>query len=45
MKELDLEGLAITDLAPRIKKKEISPVELTKLFLHRIERWNPVLNA
>ncbi len=45
MKELELESLSITDLAPRIKKKEISPVELTKLFLERIERLNPVLNA
>ncbi|TAJ83469.1 hypothetical protein EPO44_17005 [bacterium] len=45
MKELELESLSITDLAPRVKKKEISPVELTRLFLERIERWNPVLNA
>lgn len=45
MKEPDLQGLTIDDLSPRIRKKEISPVELTKLFLDRIERLNPVLNA
>lgn len=45
MKELNLQGLTIDDLSPRIRKKEISPVELTKLFLDRIERLNPVLNA
>lgn len=45
MKELDLQGLTIDELSPRIRKKEISPVELTKLFLDRIERLNPVLNA
>lgn len=45
MKELNLQALTIDDLSPRIRKKEISPVELTKLFLDRIERLNPVLNA
>lgn len=35
----------ITKLAPRLKKKEISPVELTRDCLERIEKLNPELNA
>ena len=45
MQERDLEGLTIADLSPRIKNGEISPVELTRLFLERIHRLNPILNA
>ncbi|HEV8719463.1 MAG TPA: amidase [Candidatus Binatia bacterium] len=41
----DLESLTIAGLAPEIKSRKISPVELTRLFLDRIERLNPVLNA
>ena len=41
----DLEKLTIAGLAPEIKSRKISPVELTRLFLDRIERLNPVLNA
>src|ERR1700722_3588067 len=35
----------ITDLAPRLRRKEISPVELTQACLNRIEQQNPALNA
>jgi aspartyl-tRNA(Asn)/glutamyl-tRNA(Gln) amidotransferase subunit A len=35
----------IVDLAPRIRRKEISPLELTRACLDRIERLNPTLNA
>jgi aspartyl-tRNA(Asn)/glutamyl-tRNA(Gln) amidotransferase subunit A len=35
----------IVDLAPRLRRKEISPVELTRACLHRIEKLNPTLNA
>jgi aspartyl-tRNA(Asn)/glutamyl-tRNA(Gln) amidotransferase subunit A len=35
----------ITELAPRLKRKEISPVELTQACLDRIEKLNPGLNA
>src|ERR1700691_1631595 len=35
----------IADLAPRLRRKEISPVELTRLCLDRIEKLNPALNA
>jgi len=35
----------IVDLAPRLRRKEISPVELTRACLDRIEQLNPSLNA
>jgi aspartyl-tRNA(Asn)/glutamyl-tRNA(Gln) amidotransferase subunit A len=35
----------ITELAPRLRRKEISPVELTRDCLNRIEKLNPSLNA
>ena len=45
MTEDDLENVTIAEIAPRIKSGEISPVELTDLFLERIARLNPALNA
>jgi aspartyl-tRNA(Asn)/glutamyl-tRNA(Gln) amidotransferase subunit A len=35
----------ITELAPRLRRKEVSPLELTRDCLHRIEKLNPALNA
>jgi aspartyl-tRNA(Asn)/glutamyl-tRNA(Gln) amidotransferase subunit A len=35
----------ITELAPRLRRKEVSPVELTRDCLDRIEKLNPALNA
>jgi aspartyl-tRNA(Asn)/glutamyl-tRNA(Gln) amidotransferase subunit A len=35
----------ILELASRLRRKEISPVELTRACLERIERLNPTLNA
>jgi aspartyl-tRNA(Asn)/glutamyl-tRNA(Gln) amidotransferase subunit A len=35
----------IIELAPRLRSKEISPVELTRDCLERIEKLNPTLNA
>ena len=35
----------ITQLAPLIRRRELSPVELTELFLERIELYNLALNA
>jgi aspartyl-tRNA(Asn)/glutamyl-tRNA(Gln) amidotransferase subunit A len=35
----------ILDLAPRLRRKEVSPVELTRACLDRIEKRNPTLNA
>lgn len=41
----DLEQLTISRLAHQIEKRELSPVEVTQLFLERIHALNPVLNA
>src|SRR2546430_14538603 len=35
----------IAGLAPEIRNRKVSPVEVTRLFLERIERINPILNA
>ncbi|HSE87084.1 MAG TPA: amidase [Candidatus Binatia bacterium] len=45
MKEFDLPGLTISEIAPLIRKKQISPLELTRRYLDRIEKLNPLLNA
>jgi aspartyl-tRNA(Asn)/glutamyl-tRNA(Gln) amidotransferase subunit A len=37
--------LTIARLAPRLRRKEISPLELTKYLLERISRLQPALNA
>jgi len=36
---------SVSELAPRVRTKEISPVEITRECLSRIERLNPSLNA
>jgi len=36
---------SILTLGPRLRRKEISPVELTRACLERIEKLNPSLNA
>lgn len=36
---------SISELAPRLRRKEISPVEITQDCLSRIEKLNPALNA
>ena len=35
----------IVELAPRLRRKEVSPVDLTRACLDRIEKLNPELNA
>ena len=45
MNAQNLENLTIAGLAPEIKNRSVSPVEVTRLFLERIERVNPLLNA
>jgi aspartyl-tRNA(Asn)/glutamyl-tRNA(Gln) amidotransferase subunit A len=45
MKALDPEGLTIQEVSSQIKRKKVSPVELTALFLERIKKLNPTLNA
>jgi aspartyl-tRNA(Asn)/glutamyl-tRNA(Gln) amidotransferase subunit A len=42
---MEIQSLTIAEAAARIKGGEISPVDLTRLFLERIERLNPALNA
>ncbi len=37
--------MTISELAPKIKARKVSPVELTRAVLDRIERLNPSLNA
>ena len=37
--------LTIAELAPQLRRREISPVEITHQCLERIERLNPTLNA
>ena len=41
----DLPALSIQDAADLIRRKKISPVELTKACLARIDQFNPALNA
>ncbi|HEX5078779.1 MAG TPA: amidase [Geminicoccaceae bacterium] len=41
----ELAFATITELAPRLAAKEISPVELTDAVLARIERYDPDLNS
>jgi Asp-tRNA(Asn)/Glu-tRNA(Gln) amidotransferase A subunit family amidase len=41
----DLCWLPASDLAPAIKRRKVSPVEIMKAVLDRIERLNPRLNA
>lgn len=45
MKNRDLQDLTVSGTAKLIKAKELSPNELTKLFLERVHRFNPTLNA
>jgi aspartyl-tRNA(Asn)/glutamyl-tRNA(Gln) amidotransferase subunit A len=41
----ELEYASIEALSTLLAKKQVSPVELTRLYLSRIERLNPKLNA
>lgn len=41
----DLEFASIEELSTLLARKKVSPVELTKLYLSRIERLDPTLNA
>ena len=42
---VDGESASIGELALRLRRKEISPVELTRRYLDRAKRLNPLLNA
>ena len=41
----DLASLTIADASELIRKKKVSPIELTEACLHQIERLNPALNS
>ena len=41
----DLLGLSIREASELIRRRKISPVELTRAYVARIERLNPALNA
>jgi aspartyl-tRNA(Asn)/glutamyl-tRNA(Gln) amidotransferase subunit A len=41
----DVTGLSINDAAALLRRRAVSPVELTQACLARIERFNPTLNA
>jgi amidase len=45
MNSVDLAFLPALDQARLIRNKEISPLELTQIYLERIERLNPALGA
>jgi aspartyl-tRNA(Asn)/glutamyl-tRNA(Gln) amidotransferase subunit A len=45
MSEAELALASIKEVAKLIRREKVSPVELTKLMLARIERLNPKLNA
>jgi aspartyl-tRNA(Asn)/glutamyl-tRNA(Gln) amidotransferase subunit A len=45
MSDNDLAFASIEEIGKLFRKRELSPVELTKLMLARIERLNPKLNA
>src|ERR1700680_3600223 len=41
----DLTRLSIREVSDLVRKRKVSPVELTKACLARIDRFNPSLNA
>lgn len=45
MTEQDLAALTIAESSTRIRRRELSPVEITELCLRRMRSLNPVLNA
>src|SRR5258708_9568739 len=45
MSDANLAFASIEEIARLFRKRKLSPVELTKLMLDRIERLNPKLNA
>ncbi|HEX4543847.1 MAG TPA: amidase, partial [Candidatus Acidoferrum sp.] len=45
MNDTDLAFASIEEIGKLFRKRKLSPVELTKLMLARIERLNPKLNA
>jgi len=42
---MDLHSLPIEELAPLVRRRKASPIELTRAYLQRVEKLNPALNA
>ena len=45
MNSLDIEQATIAEISPYLKRKRVSPVELTDFLLAKTKKLNPVLNA
>ena len=45
MADVDLTKLTISELAPRIRAREVSPVEVTEAALAQVDRLQPRLNS
>jgi aspartyl-tRNA(Asn)/glutamyl-tRNA(Gln) amidotransferase subunit A len=45
MTAVDIERATVAELAPLLRSRKLSVGELTRSFLDRLERFNPVLNA
>ncbi len=41
----DLAFLPVTELAPLMRSRQVSPVDLTKMYLERLKRYSPKLNC
>ena len=41
----DVLFLTVAELGPLIRRRQVSPVELTEAYLDRIRRYGPRLNA
>ena len=45
MKSVDIEQATISDISSHLRRKKLSPVELTSVLLAKTRKLNPVLNA
>ena len=45
MDSLELAFTPATELARMVRARQVSPVEVVKVVLDRIERLNPIINA
>lgn len=45
MNSTSIEGMTISEISSQLKRKKLSPLELTKVFLERTKKLNRVLNA
>src|SRR3954447_18308141 len=45
MTTIDTSYMGVAEVGTAFRRRELSPVELTRALLERIERLNPILNA